>query len=105
MVGTHDFAAMRSLGTPVKSTVRTVYEFDITQNGNEIAFRIAANGFLYNMARTMVGTLLAVAQKKFSPDEIPSILESGDRSRAGATAPACGLYMTHSDYGKELFHA
>ncbi len=105
MIGTHDFASMRSLGTPVKSTVRSVYEFEITQGENEVAFRIAANGFLYNMARTMAGTLLAVAQKKIAPDAIASILESGDRALAGATAPAHGLYMTHSDYGKELFHA
>lgn len=105
LVGTHDFAAMRSLGTPVKSTVRTVYSFDIEKEDNLILFRVTANGFLYNMARTMVGTLLAVAQGKILAEEIPAILQSGDRARAGATAPACGLYMTHAGYGKELFYA
>jgi len=103
-VGTHDFAAMRSLGTPVKSTVRTVYEFDVTEQGSSLSFRIAANGFLYNMARTMVGTLLAVAQGKITPSDIPRILDSKDRSLAGATAPAHGLYMTDACYGKEHFY-
>lgn len=103
-VGTHDFASMRSLGTPVRSTVRTVYEFDISEHGSNVSFRIAANGFLYNMARTMVGTLLSVAQKKISAHEITQILESKDRSLAGATAPAHGLYMTNACYGKEYFN-
>ncbi len=105
MIGTHDFASMRSLGTPVKSTIRTVYDFDLTESGTQLSFRISANGFLYNMARTMVGTLLSVAQGKIDADEIPDILQSGDRSRAGATAPGHGLYMTHATYGKELFNA
>lgn len=103
-IGTHDFSSMRSLGTPVKSTIRTVYDFDITECGSAVSFRIAANGFLYNMARTMVGTLLAVAQKKIMPCEIPDILASKDRSLAGATAPAHGLYMTDARYGKEYFN-
>ncbi len=103
-LGTHDFASMRSLGTPVKSTVRTVYAFDLIENGTNLSFRIAANGFLYNMARTMVGTLLAVAQGKITADEISAILESKDRSLAGATAPAHGLYMTDAHYGKEYFN-
>jgi len=103
-IGTHDFSSMRSLGTPVKSTVRTVYEFEISEHQTALSFRIAANGFLYNMARTMVGTLLSVAQGKISPYEITNILESKDRSLAGATAPAHGLYMTDACYGKEYFN-
>ncbi len=97
-VGEHDFASMRSLGTEVKSTVRTVYSFDVVERENGVSFVICANGFLYNMARTMAGTLLAVASGRIEPDEIPDILKSGDRSRAGATAPACGLYMTNVIY-------
>lgn len=103
-VGTHDFASMRSLGTPVKSTVRTVYDFDISEQGELVRFRIAANGFLYNMARTMVGTLLSVAQGKIPAQNITQILDSKDRALAGATAPAHGLYMTNACYGKEYFN-
>lgn len=97
-VGTHDFSAVRSLGTPVKSTVRTVYECTVEKHVDIISVRISANGFLYNMARAIVGTLLDVAAEKTAPDSIPDILRSCDRSRGGATAPAHGLYMTNVIY-------
>lgn len=97
-VGEHDFASMRSLGTDVKSTVRRIFSLDVIERENGVSFVICANGFLYNMARTISGTLLSVARGKISPDEIPEILKSCDRSRAGATAPANGLYMTNVIY-------
>ncbi len=96
--GTHDFSAVRSLGTPIKSTVRTIFACDIEENKNLCSIRISANGFLYNMARAIVGTLLDVSNKKIPADSISDILESKDRSRAGATAPAHGLYMTRIVY-------
>lgn len=97
-VGSHDFSAVRSLGTPVKSTVRTIYECEIESEGKLVAIRISANGFLYNMARAIAGTLLDVSSGKIGAEEISDILLSGDRSRAGATAPAHGLYMTNIIY-------
>ncbi len=97
-VGTHDFSAMRSLGTDVSSTVRTIYNYDIVENGNVIKFTTSANGFLYNMARTMAGTLLHVSSGKIEPSSIPDILLSGNRSLAGPTAPACGLALTRLWY-------
>ncbi len=97
-VGTHDFSAVRSLGTPVKSTVRTIFACEVSQNDNITAIRISANGFLYNMARAIVGTLLDVSSGKIPADSISDILKSGDRARAGATAPAHGLYMTRVEY-------
>lgn len=97
-VGTHDFAAVRSLGTPVKSTVRTIFECEVKHEKNLTSIRISADGFLYNMARAIAGTLLDVSSGKISPDDIPEILLSKDRSRAGATAPACGLFMTKVIY-------
>ena len=97
-VGTHDFASMRSLGTPVKSTIRTIYKCDISKNSNIISIAISANGFLYNMARTIVGTLLDVAADKTAPDDIETILNKGDRSLSGATAPAHALFMTDVIY-------
>ncbi|MBR5543716.1 MAG: tRNA pseudouridine(38-40) synthase TruA [Oscillospiraceae bacterium] len=101
-VGTHDFSSMRSLGTPVKSTVRTVFKCDIGRTDNIISVTISANGFLYNMARTIVGTLLDVGTHKIPPDEIVEILRSCDRTKAGATAPAHGLYMTNVIYPPEF---
>jgi len=97
-LGTHDFRAVRSVGTNVKTTVRTVYEFDIAPEGELIAFRIAASGFLYNMARAMVGTAVYAALGKLRPEDIPAILESGDRCLAGPTVPPQGLYMTDVRY-------
>ena len=97
-VGTHDFAAVRSVGTDVKSTVRTVYYYDVERQGNLIYLRVCANGFLYNMVRAITGTVLYAAEGKFLPEDIPAILESGDRTAAGPTVPPGGLYMTHLWY-------
>ncbi len=100
-LGTHDFAAVRSVGTNVKTTVRTVYNFDIREEGDLISFRIAASGFLYNMARAMVGTVVYASLGKIAPEEIGPILDSGDRCLAGPTVPPQGLYMTDVWYDGE----
>ncbi len=97
-VGTHDFAAVRSVGTQVRSTVRTVYYFDVERRGELVYLRICANGFLYNMARAMTGTVVYAAEGKIAPDGIEAILESGNRTAAGPTVPPGGLYMTHLWY-------
>ncbi len=101
-IGTHDFAAVRSLGTPVKSTVRTIFSCDVSKEENFVTIKISANGFLYNMARAIVGTLLDVSSGKISPKDIPLILKSKERSKAGATAPAHALYMTDVIYPTEF---
>lgn len=93
-VGEHDFAAVRSVGTNVKSTVRTVYYYDVERRGQMIYLRVCANGFLYNMARAMAGTLVWAAEGKIVPEEIGQILARGDRTAAGPTVPPDGLYMT-----------
>ena len=100
-VGEHDFACVRSLGTPVKSTVRTMYEFEITQEEQLYAFRMKANGFLYNMARALVGTMLYVSMGKI--EDIPALIVSGDRVAAGPTLPPHGLYMTGVWYPNGMF--
>ena len=97
-VGTHDFAAVRSVGTEVKSTVRTVYYYDVERQGNLIYLRVCANGFLYNMARAMAGTVVYAAEGKFLPEQIGEILSAGNRTAAGPTVPPGGLYMTHLWY-------
>ncbi len=104
-VGTHDFAAVRSVGTDVKSTVRTVYHYSVERQGDLIALRVSANGFLYNMARAMAGTLVYAAEGKIKPQEIQAVLASKNRTAAGPTVPPGGLYMTHLWYddGVERF--
>lgn len=97
-VGTHDFAAVRSVGTDVKSTVRTVYYYNVEREGDILYLKVCANGFLYNMARAMAGTVVYAAEGKIKPSEIGDILESGNRTAAGPTVPPGGLYMTHLWY-------
>ena len=97
-VGTHDFAAVRSVGTDVRSTVRTVYNYRVERKGDLIYLRVCANGFLYNMARAMAGTVVYAAEGKIRPEEIGKILQSGNRTAAGPTVPAGGLYITHLSY-------
>ena len=105
-VGTHDFAAVRSVGTDVRSTVRTVYYYNVTREGNLLRLQVCANGFLYNMARAMAGTVVYAAEGKIEPDSIGALLAAGDRTAAGPTVPPGGLYLTKLWYddGKVSFH-
>jgi len=96
--GEHDFIAYMAKGGNDKDTVRCVEYANVTRNGDFIEFKVAANGFLYNMVRIMMGTLLAVAEGKISPEKIDEITESKDRKRAGITAPACGLFLNKVVY-------
>ena len=100
-VGTHDFRAVRSVGTETRSTVRTIYWCNVTRNGDLLELKVCANGFLYNMVRAITGTVLYAAEGKFLPEDIPAILESGDRTAAGPTAPPGGLYLTRLWYEDE----
>ena len=97
-VGRHDFSAFMASGSTVESTVREVFYADVLRDGDVILFRVAADGFLYNMVRIMAGTLLSVAQGRIAPEDIPDIIESGCRERAGMTAAAHGLYLNKVVY-------
>ena len=99
-VGTHDFAAVKSVGTDVKTTVRTVHYFDIRRSGIVIDCKVCANGFLYNMVRAMVGTVIYAAEGKFPPEAVTDILEGRCRTDAGPTAPPGGLYMSRLWYNE-----
>ena len=101
-VGTHDFSAVRAVGTDVRSPIRTVYYFDISRTGDLIECRVCANGFLYNMVRAMVGTCVYAAEGKFAPEEVSAILESKNRTAAGPTVPPGGLYMTKLWYDEDV---
>ena len=100
-VGTHDFAAVRSVGTETKTTVRTIYWCDVTRSGELLELKVCADGFLYNMVRAITGTVLYAAEGKFLPEDIPAILESRDRTLAGPTVPPGGLYLTRLWYEDE----
>ena len=101
LVGEHDFASFCSAGSQVESTVRTVYSLDITKDDDEIVFVVRGNGFLYNMVRIIVGTLLEVGEGSKSPEDIKEILDSRDRQKAGKTAIAKGLKLVEIDYCNE----
>ena len=92
-LGEHDFCAFMSSGSSVKTTVRTINELYIENNKDEIKIFISANGFLYNMVRIIVGTLIMVGIGKISDKDITDIIESRDRTKAGACVPANGLTL------------
>lgn len=98
-VGTHDFTSFCTLDARKNDDlVRTVQYASVKRDGDKVLFTVAADGFLYNMVRIMVGTLLRVQQGKLKPEDIPVILEKKDRKFAGPTAPACGLYLNRVFY-------
>lgn len=97
-IGKHDFRAFMASGSSVKDTVRTVYSAVFDVCGDEARFTVSADGFLYNMVRIMVGTMLDCADEKLSPDDVSAALESGDRALLGRTAAPCGLYMASVAY-------
>lgn len=98
-VGTKDFASFQGARPNSKTTVRTVLRFDLYRGGGGLyLLRIEGTGFLKQMVRTIVGTVLEVGVGLRRPEDIPSLFESPDRRRAGRTAPACGLYLLRVDY-------
>lgn len=101
LVGEHDFVSFCSIHKNVKTTVRTIYELAIEQNGEEIVFRIRGNGFLYNMVRIIVGTLLRVGRDFYTPEQVKEILEAKNREAAGVTAPPQGLVLVEINYQKQ----
>ncbi len=119
LIGTHDFAAFQTAGSPRVSTVRTVYAIDFARHGTPeiwaprradppsleiLSIEVEANGFLYNMVRAIVGTLVLFGQRHRGyedPAQMKRILESKDRALAGPTAPARGLYMLEALYAED----
>ncbi len=92
-VGTHDFAAVRSMGTETKTTVRTIYWCHTEKADDIITISVCADGFLYNMVRAIVGTLVYASYGKLEPEDIPELLIRGDRRLTGPTMPPQGLYL------------
>jgi len=97
-LGTHDFSAFRKLGSSVKSTTRTIHDLRIEKIGDYIRIYISADGFLYNMARIIVGTLVEVGSGKIHPSSINEIIKSKDRTKAGKSLPPQGLTLVEVYY-------
>ena len=97
-IGRFDFSGFMSEGSDVEDTVRNVSSLTIEKSDDRIEIRIRADGFLYNMVRIIVGTLIDVAVGRILSDDIPAIISSRDRTRAGMTAPADGLYLNKVIY-------
>lgn len=97
-VGTHDFKAFCSDSTGKLSTVRTIYNFDVESNGVLLKMLVKGDGFLYNMIRIMVGTLIMVNEGRIDVTDIKKIMNSKDRQQAGKTAQAHGLYLNRIFY-------
>lgn len=98
LVGEHDFKSFCTPKDEVENTVRTIYYINVIREGNMVKVRINGNGFLYNMVRIIVGSLLKVGMGMISPKEVKNILEAKDRTRAGHKAAACGLALVEVEY-------
>ena len=98
-IGTHDFTSFCTLDKREKGDfVRTIYDFSVTRKGDIVEFTVEGNGFLYNMVRIMVGTLLSINEGKLAPDSISDIIKAESRDSAGPTAPPQGLYLNEVFY-------
>jgi tRNA pseudouridine38-40 synthase len=99
--GEHDFSAFRSKECQSKTAVRRVESIEVVRDGDYVWLKISANAYLHHMVRNIVGTLLDLRAETDPAAAMAALLAGGDRQSAGATAPACGLYLTRVDYHRE----
>lgn len=97
-VGTHDFRSFMAAKSKITDCVRTVYSAKVEREGDMVKFIVSADGYLYNMVRIMVGTLLDVGKGITTPDSVRRVIDAADRSAAGATVPPQGLFLTKVFY-------
>lgn len=97
-IGKHDFSAFTGSKNEQEDCTREIYNCEVTRDGDLVTFSVTGNGFLYNMVRIMVGTLLFINEGKIEADQIPDIIESGNRQLAGKTARPEGLYLDYVFY-------
>lgn len=98
LVGEHDFKSFCQVGAQVQSTVRTLYQAQVEEQGDDLVIRVCGNGFLYNMVRIIAGTLMEVGRGRRKPEDILTIIEAEDRAAAGPTAPAHGLMLMKYEF-------
>ncbi len=101
-VGRHDFSAFRSSSCVAKTTTREIYAFEVVEYGSFFIFNVKGSGFLKNMVRVLVGTLIDVGSGRIDSKNVQTLLESGERKNAGRTAPACGLCLMDVWYEKNM---
>lgn len=99
LVGEHDFVSFCNVRTNVEDTVRRIDSIEIEKKGADITIRVTGNGFLYNMVRIIVGTLIRVGRGFYTPKKVKEILDAKERTEAGVTAPAEGLVLVEIRYG------
>lgn len=92
------FLDLKQVGTSNKNSVRKIFKAEVFQEGERIFIELTGSGFLYNMVRIIAGTLLDVGIGKILPEDIPEIIQSKDRKKAGKTLPAVGLYLVEVFY-------
>ena len=97
-VGSHDFAAFRASNCVAKTTIRRIDSVEISRQDSRVTIDVIGGGFLKNMVRVMVGTLVDIGKGRFTPADIDRLLQIGDRKEAGSTAPACGLCLMQVFY-------
>jgi tRNA pseudouridine38-40 synthase len=100
--GEHDFKAFKASGTSSKSSVRTIYNAEVKEDGDKILIELTGNGFLYNMVRIISGTLVDVGLNKIPVEEISNIIEKGKRENTGKTLPPHGLYLVSVKYEQNI---
>ena len=98
LIGVHDFKGFSKKGSNVKSTIREIYDIDIQKDGNIISIKISGSGFLYNMVRIIVATLVDIGRGKFEVERVEEILKTGDRNLAKVTLGPEGLYLNRVFY-------
>lgn len=97
-LGEHDFKCMCATGSSIKTTVRTIYDITIEKSESDLSFTVTGNGFLYNMVRILVGTLLKAGRGEINEQELEQMLTSGERAMGGRTLPAKGLCLIEVEY-------
>lgn len=102
-IGEHDFAAFCAAGSQAETTIRTIYDLQVSNrpvgNGDEyIDITVTGSGFLYNMVRIIAGTLLEVGRGRIKAADVSDIIKSGDRAKSGPTLPAMGLVLVQYEF-------
>ncbi len=98
LVGKHDFTTFRAAECQAKSPVKTLDRIEIEREGHAVVLRVSARSFLHHQVRSITGSLKLVGEERWSGDDLKAALEARDRSRCGALAPSCGLYLMRVDY-------
>ncbi len=98
LIGKHNFKGFCSSDASVTNFEREIYDLKINKKNRMYTFLVCGNGFLYNMVRIIVGTLLDVGRGKLSVERVKNALETGNRNNSGQTMPACGLYLKNVEY-------